>query len=191
MHQIVGVAVRPLTRTPMTPNHLTTGRLITGLLAATMYTLGQELFSILASTLFIISIFLDRADGELARMTGKSSSWGHKYDLISDSICNSLIFVGIGIGLKDSELGLWAIPLGIAAGLSIAIILILVVRTENCDGARAAELKGIGGFDPDDAMLLVPIAMLVGWGTILIAVAAICAPLFSVFFYLKFRKYLF
>jgi len=99
--------------------------------------------------------------------------------------------VGIGIGLRETELGLWAIPLGIGAGLSIAIVLMLVVRAENRNGLRATELKGLGSFDPDDAMLLVPIAVIVGWGTQLILAAAICAPLFSLFFYLKFRKLLF
>ena len=111
--------------------------------------------------------------------------WSHVW------VCFFTVFVGIGIGLRESELGLWAIPLGIGAGLSVALVLILVVRAENYDGVRATELRGIGGFDPDDAMLLIPIAMLVGWGTELILAAAICAPLFSLFFYLKFRKYLF
>ena len=162
---------------------------MTGLLAAWFYTYGQEIWSNIASVLFIISIFLDRGDGILARLTGKSTDWGHKYDLISDAICNSLIFVGIGIGLRETELGLWAIPLGIGAGLSIAIVLILVVHAENSGGLRATELRSIGGFDPDDAMLLVPFAVVVGWGTQLILVAAIFAPLFLIFFYLKFRKY--
>ena len=99
--------------------------------------------------------------------------------------------MGIGIGLRETELGLWAIPLGSGAGLSIAIVLMLVVRAENRNGPRATELKGLGSFDPDDAMLLVPIAVIVGWGTQLIIAAAICAPLFSLFFYLKFRKLLF
>ena len=156
-----------------------------------MYSLGQEFWSYIASALFVLSIFLDRADGILARMGGKSSAWGHKYDLISDSVCNSLIFVGIGIGLKESVLGLWAILLGFIAGFFISIVLFLVIRAENREGIRATELTGAAGFDPDDAMLLVPCAMAMGWDTYLIVMAAVCAPIFSLFFYWKFKDYLF
>ena len=156
-----------------------------------MYSIGQDFWTYFASGAFVLSIVLDRADGALARISGKTSLWGHKYDLLSDAICNSLMFVGIGIGLRGSDLGLWAVPLGILAGLSVAAILFLVILAESHDGIRAAELKGAKGFDPDDAILLVPVAMAIGWGYYLIVAAAIGACIFSLFFYWKFRNILF
>jgi phosphatidylglycerophosphate synthase len=38
---------------------------------------------------------LDRADAEFARVWGKINPWGHRYDLISDGLCNMLSFIGI------------------------------------------------------------------------------------------------
>jgi len=62
---------------------------------------------------------------------------------------------------------------------------------EGHNGIRTAELKGTKGIDPDDAILLVPVAMVIGWGYYLIVTAAIGALFFSLFFYWKFRSILF
>ncbi len=144
----------------------------------------------IGSGVFVVSMLLDRADGILARLSGKTSPGGHKFDLVADSFSNSLAFVGIGIGLRSSPLGELAIPLGILAGLAITAVLWLVMRAEEQEGSRAAELGGTAGFDPDDAMLAVPVAVLLGWGTELIVAAAFGASLFAVFFYFKFRRFL-
>jgi len=55
------------------------------------------------------------------------------------------------------------------------------------------DLRGVDTFtiDPDDAILLVPVAMVIGWGYYLIVAAAIGALFFSLFFYWKFRNILF
>ena len=60
------------------------------------------------------------------------------------------------------------------------------MRAEERDGRRAAELGGQAGFDPDDALLFVPVAMLLGWDMYLITTAAIGASVFAVFFFWKF-----
>ena len=173
--------------TGITPNQITTLRLAGGLAAAVAFAVGTPVWDYAGSALFVVALFLDRADGELARLGGKTSSWGHRYDLIADSASNSAAFIGIGIGLRDSVLGWWALPAGIAAGLGVASILWMTIQVEARDGARAAELAGGGGFDPDDAVLVAPIAVALGGGVPLIVVAAICAPAFAVFFYLRFR----
>ena len=82
-----------------------------------------------------------------------------------------------------------AIPLGVVAGLAITAVLWLVMRAEEQAGSRAAELEGSAGFDPDDAMLAVPVAVLLGWGTELIIAAAFGASLFAVFFFFKFGRF--
>lgn len=133
-------------------------------------------------------MLLDRADGDLARMTGRTSPGGHTYDLFADAFCNALIFIGLGIGLRFGDFGLGSILLGFIAGGAIAAILVLVIRIENLQGARAAEIGGLFGFDPDDAMLLIPIAILMGWSEWLLLAAAIGAPAFAVFFLFMLKK---
>ncbi|MGB1547546.1 MAG: CDP-alcohol phosphatidyltransferase family protein [Alphaproteobacteria bacterium] len=172
IHRLVRPSARALARTPVTPNQVTAVRLIAGLAAAAAYAVGEP---------------LDRADGELARVTGIMTEWGHRFDLVSDAVVNAALFIGIGIGLRASELGPWSIPLGLLAGFSVAMILGLVIQMEAREGKSKPAFAGAGGFDPDDAILAVPIAMWLGWAEPLLIAAAIGAPAFTIFAYLRFR----
>lgn len=180
--------MRPLVNTPVTPNQLTAVRLAGGVAAGIAFAMGDPGWTTAGAILFILSMFLDRADGELARLSGKTSAWGHKFDLVSDSLANALAFIGIGIGLRGSELGVWAPALGISAGVAVAVVLWFVMRLESVNGERAGEVRGFAGVDPDDAMLIVPIMMLFGGGVPLLIAAAIGAPAFALLFYILFRR---
>jgi hypothetical protein len=61
------------------------------------------------------------------------------------------------------------------------------MKAEDHRGKRVAELKGYAGFDPDDAMLLIPLAMIFDFSSELIILAALGAPLFAIFFFFKFK----
>ena len=125
-----------------------------------------------------------------ARQSGKTSRFGHRYDLVSDAISNAMIFVGIGVGLRDGPLGWWTALFGLMAGLAVVAILGIVVRAEGREGERAAELPSMSGFDADDGMVVVPIALWLGWSLPLLYVAAAVTPLFAVFFAWKHRRFL-
>jgi len=188
LHKIArGTIVRPLAETRVTPNHLTSVRLAAGIAAASALAVGTPAWSLAGAGLFAVSMLLDRADGDLARLTGRTSPGGHTYDLFADAFCNAIIFVGLGIGLRGSEYGAWAIPMGVLAGLAVATILLMVIRIEKLEGARAAEIGSFYGFDPDDAMLAIPIAVALGWSQPLLVAAAVGAPAFAVFFVFLFR----
>lgn len=172
----------------MTPNHLTTLRLAAGVAAAAAFAVGDAFWRDVGAGVFVLSMVLDRADGELARLGGKTSKWGHTYDLVADALCNALLFVGLGIGLAGGAHGVWAIPMGALAGGSVAAILGLTVLIEAREGQRAAEVKGFAGLDPDDAIVLVPVAVWLGWAEPLLVAAAIGAPTFVVFFLWLLRR---
>lgn len=185
-HRLARVTVvKPLANTPVTPNHLTMVRLAAGLAAAGSLAAGEPDW---AAGLFVLSMLMDRADGDLARLTGKTSPFGHRLDLITDALCNTLIFVGLGIGLRDGAYGSWAIPMGLLAGGAVALILFLVLRIEALEGARAAEIGNFHGIDPDDAIIAVPVALLLGWSEGLLVAASIGAPAFALFFVWLFRR---
>ncbi len=76
MHRAVRPVARSLARTRVTPNQVNTLRLVAGL-AAAAFAEGSETWR--AGT-FLLGMFLDRADGELARLSGKISPRGHTYD---------------------------------------------------------------------------------------------------------------
>ena len=188
IHRFARLGVRPLARTAITPNQITTLRVATGLAAAGALAEGSETWRLWGAGIFALSMLLDRADGEFARLSGKTSPWGHRYDLVSDAACNAIAFVCLGIGLRDSLFGVWAYPMGLLAGAAVSAILWLVLKLEDRAGARAGELSLTPGFDPDDAMLIVPIAVWLGFAEWLIAAAAVGAPLFALFMVLKFRR---
>ena len=190
MHKLVTIGVKPLVKTPITPNQITTVRLITGVSAALFFAVGEDSFTTMGAGVFILSLLLDRADGVLARLTGKMSISGHKYDLIADAVSNALAFIGIGVGLRHSQLGDLAIPLGFVAGLAVTTVFFLVMNAETRKGNRVAELKSSAGFDLDDAMLLVPVAMMLDFCNELIIAAAFGASVFAIFFFFKFKHLL-
>jgi phosphatidylglycerophosphate synthase len=172
----------------VTPNHLTTARLATGLAAAAALAVGEGPWPHVGGGLFVVSMLLDRADGDLARFTGRTSPGGHRYDLIADTTCNALTFVGLGIGLVGGRYGPWAAAMGLLAGLAVAAVLLMVMRAEAASGSRAAELKPAAGFDADDAMLAVPLAVWLDWSEGLLLAAAVGAPAFALLFGWLFRR---
>src|SRR5580704_16876864 len=124
--------VAPLIHSWVTPNHLTTLRLGVGLAAGAAFIPGSYGWSNFAALLLILSNFLDHTDGELARLSGKTSRIGHVYDLTSDAVITILLFiaigVGVGVGVAATSGMVLALPpalLGGAAGTAIALIFIL------------------------------------------------------------------
>ena len=190
IHCLVRPLVEPLANSSVTPNHVTTMRLIFGLSASAACMVGGQGWLSVGGALFVIALLLDRADGILARSSGKMTRFGHRYDLVSDAISNAMIFVGLGIGLRDGPLGWWTALLGVMAGLAVVAILGMVVRAEGRAGERAAELPSMSGFDADDGIVVVPIALWLGWSLPLLSVAAAVTPLFAVFFAWKHRRFL-
>src|ERR1700734_2756401 len=129
--------VAPLIHSWVTPNHLTTLRLGVGLAAAAAFIPGRYGWSNLAALLLILSNFLDHTDGELARLSGKTSRIGHLYDLTSDAVGRILLFMAIGVGVGIGEGAGWPVSaalLGALAGGAIALIFMLRMRIEDMTG---------------------------------------------------------
>jgi phosphatidylglycerophosphate synthase len=158
------------------PNHLTTLRLLSGLAACVLLAWGSNVGMAWGGAVWLVSAFLDRADGELARIGNMMSRGGHVYDYYADTIINAGFFVAIGIGLRQSWLGHWSLRLGLLTGLSVFLCSVFAewLELRSPPGTRA--YSGKWGFDPDDALYLMgPLAWL-GWlGPILIG-ASIGAP---------------
>ena len=172
-HLLARPMVRPLIGTAVRPNHLTTLRLLTGIAACVGFALGTRAGMWWGGGLWLISAFLDRADGELARLGNMMSPAGHRYDYLTDIWVNSLFFAGIGCGLRDSWLGPWSIPLGLWGAVSMLLTLMFAewIERRSPDGTKV--VGGKWGFDPDDALyLLGPMAWL-GWLSPILVAASI------------------
>ena len=171
-HRFVGLAVRPLAGTRVTPNQITALRLATGVAAAVA--LAGGLFHI-GAALWLGSMLCDRADGMLARLTGKTTPWGHKFDLVSDFLATGLLFVGLGAGLRGGGLGDWAIVMGVAAGFSVCLIFWFVQIIDARLPADTAAVPGIASFDADDTLFIVAPLIWLGWAEEFLIAAAIGA----------------
>jgi phosphatidylglycerophosphate synthase len=183
--------VTPLKNTWVTPNHLTTVRLIIGLGAALAFCPGTYGWSNIAALLLVISNFLDHTDGELARLSGKSSRIGHIYDLASDAVVSVLLFVAVGIGVaakRDVELEVPALLLGAIAGCAVTMIFFLRMRIEDALGKSAIQQASLGGFETEDVLYLFPLATLCNVLAPLLLTAAVIAPLYMAWVVIEYRR---
>jgi phosphatidylglycerophosphate synthase len=124
---------------------------------------GDSAWTWWAGWLWLLSAFLDRADGELARLGNMASLEGQAWDYRVDLIVNPTFFVAIGVGLRHSVLDGYAIPLGVVAGGSIFLAAYWARALELRQGLAVKAYSGAFGFDLDDLLyLFAPLAWL-GW----------------------------
>jgi archaetidylinositol phosphate synthase len=183
--------VTPLKDSWVTPNHLTTVRLLVGLAAACAFVPGTYAWSNVAAVLLVLSNFLDHTDGELARMSGKTSRVGHIYDLASDAAVTILIFIAIGMGVSAHSkvvMPLSPVLLGTAAGCAIALIFYLRMLIEERLGKSATLQASLGGFETEDVLYLLPLATLCDGTTLLLVAASVCAPLYAMWVVVEYRR---
>jgi archaetidylinositol phosphate synthase len=176
--RLARAAARPVGATPVTPNQVTTLSLVIGLLAALLYAQGGWAMH-LGAVCFVLSFWLDHADGELARMTGRTSSFGHYYDLAAGGAVLVALFVGAGIGVREGALGAWSIGLGGAAGLGTAVTFVLRMQLERRAGKAAVRQPNLLGFELEDVMYLVAPITWLGLLQPFLVLAGIGAPLFA------------
>jgi len=189
--RLAQVMVRPLQASWVTPNHLTTVRLGVGLAAAWAFMPGTYGWSNIAALLLVLSNFLDHADGELARLSGRISRFGHVYDLVSDAAVTILLFVAIGVGLGAGSGLQYQLPpmlLGLTAGVAVSVIFFLRMRIEETLGKTATRQASLGGFETEDVLYLMPLATLSNALAPLLATAALCAPLFALWVAVDYRR---
>ena len=185
--------VAPLKDSWLTPNHLTTVRLGVGLAAAAAFLPGSYAWSNVAALLLILSNFLDHTDGELARMSGKTSRVGHIYDLASDAAVTILLFIAIGVGVEARAVPAEQFPpaaLGLIAGCAVALIFFLRMRIEDVGGKTASQQGTFGGFETEDVLYLLPLVTLANATTPFLTAAALCAPLFAVWVVIDYLRVL-
>ena len=183
--------VTPLVNTFVTPNHLTTLRLLIGVAGALGLARGGFVWANAGALLIVLSNFVDHTDGELARISGKSSRIGHFYDLACDALVTVLLFVGLGLGIGPvHEVGR-VLPggfLGGLAGVAVAVIFFLRMRIEDMEGKSGTKQASVAGFETEDVLYLLPLVTLTGIITPFVVAASIGAPLFAIWVIVDYRR---
>jgi phosphatidylglycerophosphate synthase len=182
--------VAPLRNSWVTPNHLTTLRLMVGFAGVAAFLPGTYGWSNIGALFLVLSNFLDHTDGELARISGKSSRFGHLYDLASDAAVTVSAFVAIGIGIsaRGDTFVLPPALLGLLAGSAIALIFYLRMQIEERIGKAGTSQASLGGFETEDLLYLLPLMTLCDGAVPVLLAASLIAPLYALWVVFDYRR---
>ena len=156
---------RGFASTGLSANFWTFVGLAFALLSAVVYGLGMEFGLVIGGILLLVSGFFDMVDGQVARVTGKTSKIGSYLDSMFDKIAEVAIFLGILIGgYAEPYLVLLAITLSLLVSYARAKSDALNVKLQGVGiGERAERLLvvaviGIAGFMEPAVIIVVVIA---------------------------------
>ena len=89
------------------PNAITVASLFIGLAAAYCFALGSRPSLLAGALLLQVSLIVDCADGEVARLTGKYSVLGGWLDAVTDRVKEFVAYAGLAAGGAVAGMDLW------------------------------------------------------------------------------------
>jgi hypothetical protein len=120
---LAALLVHVLLPLPITPNQVTIASGIFGILAGVAVgyaSLGPSWWAAVGGGLLLLSILLDCADGQLARLRGVASPAGRILDGLVDFFAPTAVFFGQAFFLVSRGFSLWlVVPVGALAGASL------------------------------------------------------------------------
>ncbi len=118
------------------PNAVTAAFIVSGVAAGVVLAFGGLATAIIAAVLVQAGLLFDCADGELARLTKRTSVGGVYLDRIGHYLCDAALIVGLGVRAQGQ---LTTSGKYVTAGLAAALLAMLVkAETDNVVVARAA-----------------------------------------------------
>jgi phosphatidylglycerophosphate synthase len=81
---------RRLVPLPITPNQVTVGATLLGIVGAGFLALGTYGAQLLGSVFLVLSVVIDGCDGEVARLKYLESDFGRRLDFFLDNVVNTL-----------------------------------------------------------------------------------------------------
>ena len=114
---------------PVTPNQVTLGAALVGLLGAAFIASGNGVFMVWGFFLAHVQSILDGCDGELARVRFQQSAIGEWLDTLVDDGLNIFIFAALGIGFYRATGSNLLLTAGLVASL-MHIVYDFVALTE-------------------------------------------------------------
>ena len=156
---------RGFAATGLSPNFWTAVGLGFALLSAVVYGMGVEFGLIIGGVLLLVSGFFDMVDGQVARVTGKTSKKGSYLDSMFDKIAEVAIFLGILVGgYAEPYLVFLAITLSLLVSYARAKSDIINVK-----------LQGIGIGERAERLLVIAIIGTIGFMDYAVIIVVIIA----------------
>ena len=151
--------------TGLSPNFWTVVGLIIALSSAVVYGMGIEFGLIIGGILLLVSGFFDMVDGQVARVTGKTSKKGEYLDSMFDKISEVAIFLGILVGgYAEPYLVLLAITLSLLVSYARAKSDLINIK-----------LQGIGIGERAERLLVIAIIGIIGFMDYAVIIVVIIA----------------
>ena len=161
---------RALSHTPATPNQVSFASLAVAALAFFSFVSG---YNVLGGVLAQASSIVDGIDGDLARITGKTSAFGGFLDAILDRYADGLIILGLILwaATTDSQTRVWLAGFWALAGTFI----VTYTRARITETTRSLFDRGVASIASRDVrLLIVMIGGILGLGFVtLIVIAAL------------------
>ncbi len=139
--------------TGLSPNFWTAVGLVLALASAVVYGLGIEYGLIFGGVLLLVSGFFDMVDGQVARITGKTSQKGSYLDSMFDKIAEVAIFLGILVGG-------YAEPYLVFLAITLSL---LVSYARAKSDAINVKLQGVGIGERAERLLVISIIGIIGF----------------------------
>ena len=139
--------------TGLSPNFWTMVGFVFAIISALVYGLGLEFGLIIGGILLLVSGFFDMVDGQVARVTGKTSQKGSYLDSMFDKIAEVAIFLGLLIGgYAEPYLVMLAITLS---------LLVSYARAKS--DALNIKLQGVGIGERAERLLVIAVIGIIGY----------------------------
>ena len=153
--------------TGLSPNVWTSVGLVFAFLSALVYGLNIEFALIIGGILLLVSGFFDIVDGQVARITKKTSRQGGFLDSVFDKIAEVAIFTGILMGgYAQPHLVLLAITLSLLVSYARA-------RAESV----GVKLQGMGIGERAERLLVIAIIGMIGFMEYAVIIVIIIATI--------------
>ncbi len=153
--------------TDLSPNFWTSVGLVVALASALVYGLGMEYGLVIGGVLLLVSGFFDMVDGQVAKVTKKTSKKGGYLDSMFDKIAETAIFLGILVGgYVEPYLVLLAITLS---------LLVSYARAKS--DSLNVKLQGVGIGERAERLLVIAIIGIIGFMGIAVLIVVIIAAI--------------
>jgi len=134
-------------------------------ISAIVYGFGIEFGLIIGGILLLFSGFFDIVDGQVARVTGRTSKKGEYLDSMSDKIAEVAIFMGILIGG-------YAEPGVVCLAITLSLLVSYARAKSDVIGIR---LQGVGIGERAERLLVIAIVGIIGFMEYAVVIVVIIA----------------
>ncbi len=117
--------------TNRSPNFVTLFSMVFGVVAGYFFSRGRFPFMLYGAVLLELMIVFDCADGQLARISGKSSPFGKTLDALADTATHFSIFYGVAFALLRDTGSYFPFVLAVISQLSMYLHIILYDHFKN------------------------------------------------------------